>query len=100
MLFPVNILHGLDSSRTLADLDKACHTRAQAGWAEGGQAQVQPKYLGLPTFLLGRARLGLPLPQYAQAHDWASPMGMPKHEGGQVHPSTWTMLGPARAVPT
>ena len=30
----------------------SCHTRAQAGWAEGGQAQVQPKYL-LGSVLLG-----------------------------------------------
>ena len=42
------------------ELTWACHTRAHDGWAEGGQAQVHPKYLGLPTFLLGRARLGLP----------------------------------------
>ena len=35
-----------------------CHTTAQAGWAEGGQAQVQLTYLGSPTFLPGRARLG------------------------------------------
>ena len=36
-----------------------CHTTAQSGWA-GGQAQVQPRYLSLPTFLLVRAQFGMP----------------------------------------
>ena len=50
-------------------------------------------YLGLPTFLLGRARLVMPkqwmsLPQLeyaiAQSHDWADPMGMPERDDGQA----------------
>ena len=60
-------IHGLTQStfcmgwtRAGLGLTWACHTRAHAGWAEGGQAQLQPKYLGLPTLLLGRARLGMP----------------------------------------
>ena len=55
---PVNIMHGMDSGWTRADLSLP-HSGPSHGWAEGGKAQVHPKYLGLPTFLLGRARLGM-----------------------------------------
>ena len=42
------------------DWIRACHTIAQASWAEGGYAKVQPTYLGLPTLLLGCAQLDMP----------------------------------------
>ena len=37
-----------------------CHTAVKSGRAEGGQVQVQPTYLGLPTLLIGRAQFGMP----------------------------------------
>ena len=41
-----------------------CHTAAQAGWAQGGQAQVLPCRMlpvpGITNSLLGRARFGIP----------------------------------------
>ena len=72
-------------TRARLGLTWACHTRAYAGWAEGGQAQLQPKYLGLPTFLLGRAQ-------------WGTNRACP---GGNVGKQrAWAVLGPAQAVPT
>ena len=56
--FPLNILHGLDSGWTWADLGLPYSSTAQTGWAEGGKVQVQPMYLCSPT-LPRRARLGM-----------------------------------------
>ena len=82
------------------------HTTAQCGWAEGGQAQVQPTYLGLPTFLLVRVLFGMPkklieLPQleYVQVHDWVSLIGHAQ-TGRWASLSTWEELGLAQAVLT
>ena len=78
----------------------SCHTRARAGWAEGGHAQCSPSTCwGVSDWACSSKWLGSPQLEHVQAHDWVGPIGYAQAETW-ASSRGWTVLGLAQAVPT